>query len=42
MAGILAFTDKIIDEEEANKIRAIEMPQVGMIFEKEKQQAVEM
>ncbi|KAI4451494.1 hypothetical protein C823_006054 [Eubacterium plexicaudatum ASF492] len=42
LAGILAFTDKIIDMETANKIRrAIEMTQVAMIFEEEKQQAVE-
>ncbi len=42
LAGILAFTDKIIDRETANKIRrAIEMTQVAMIFEEEKQQAVE-
>lgn len=42
LAGILTFTDKVIDGETANKIRrAIEMTQVAMIFEKEKQQAVE-
>lgn len=42
LAGILTFTDKIIDRETANKIRrAIEMTQVAMIFEEEKQQAVE-
>ena len=42
LAGILAFTDKIIDKETANKIRrAIEMTQVAMIFEEEKQQAVQ-
>ena len=42
LAGILAFTDKIIDRETANKIRrAIEMTQVAMIFEEEKQQAIE-
>lgn len=41
LAGILAFTDKIIDRETANKIRrAIEMTQVAMIFEEEKQQAL--
>ena len=41
LAGILAFTDKIIDRETANRIRrAIEMTQVAMIFEEEKQQAV--
>lgn len=42
LAGILTFTDKIMDEEEANKIRrAIEMTKVEMIIEREKQQAVE-
>lgn len=42
LAGILAFTDKVIDRETANKIRrAIEMTQVAMIFEEEKQQAVQ-
>ncbi len=41
LAGILAFTDKVIDRETANRIRrAIEMTQVAMIFEEEKQQAV--
>lgn len=41
LAGILAFTDKVIDRETANKIRrAIEMTQVAMIFEEEKQQAL--
>jgi len=41
LAGILTFTDKIIDRETANKIRrAIEMTQVAMIFEEEKQQAL--
>ena len=42
LAGILTFTDKIIDRETANKIsRAIEMTLVAMIFEEEKQQALE-
>lgn len=42
LAGILAFTDKIIDKETAKKIRrAIQMTQVAMIFEEEKQQAVQ-
>ena len=42
LAGILTFTDKIVDRETANKIRrAIEMTQVAMIFEEEKQQAVQ-
>ena len=41
LAGILVFTDKIIDQEAANKIRrAIEMTQVAQIFEEEKQQAL--
>ena len=41
LAGILAFTDKMIDAETANKIRrAIEMTQVAQIFEEEKQQAL--
>ncbi len=41
LAGILTFTDKVIDRKTANKIRrAIEMTQVAMIFEEEKQQAV--
>ena len=41
LAGILAFTDKVIDGVTANKIRrAIEMTQVARIFEEEKQQAL--
>ena len=41
LAGILAFTDKLIDRETAGKIRrAIEMTQVAQIFEEEKQQAL--
>ena len=41
LAGILAFTDKVIDRETANIIRrAIEMTQVAQIFEEEKQQAL--
>jgi len=41
LAGIMAFTDKVIDRETANKIRrAIEMTQVEMIIEEEKEQAV--
>ena len=41
LSGILAFTDKIIDHETANKIRrAIEMTQVARIFEEEKRQAL--
>ena len=41
LAGILTFTDKIIDEEHAKTIRrAIQMTKVAMIFEKEKEEAV--
>lgn len=41
LAGILAFTDKVIDRETAGKIRrAIEMTQAAMIFEEEKQEAL--
>ena len=41
LAGLLVFTDKVIDRETANKIRkVIEMTQVAQIFEEEKQQAV--
>lgn len=41
LAGILAFTDKLIDRETANQIRrAIEMTQVAQIFEEEKRQAL--
>ena len=41
LAGLLAFTDKVIDRETAGKIRrAIEMTQVAMIFEEEKQEAL--
>ena len=41
LAGILAFTDKIIDNDTANKIRRmIQMTKVAMIFEEEKQQAI--
>lgn len=41
LAGILAFTDKVIDQETAGKIRrAIEMTQAAMIFEEEKQEAL--
>ena len=40
LAGILTFTDKIIDEEHAKTIRrAIQMTKVAMIFEKEKEEA---
>ncbi len=41
LAGILTFTDKIIDEESAGIIRrVIQMTKVAMIFEKEKEEAV--
>ena len=41
LAGILAFTDKLIDRETAGRIRReIEMTQVAQIFEEEKQQAL--
>ena len=41
LAGILTFTDKLIDRETASRIRrAIEMTQVAQIFEEEKQQAL--
>lgn len=41
LAGILTFTDKIIDGEHAKTIRrAIQMTKVAMIFEKEKEEAV--
>lgn len=41
LAGILAFTDKLIDHEAANQIRrVIDMTQVAQIFEEEKQQAL--
>ena len=41
LAGILTFTDKLIDLKTANKIRRmIEMTKVGWLFEQEKQQAL--
>jgi len=41
LAGILAFTDKVIDRKTANSIKeAIEMTQVAQIFEEEKRQAI--
>lgn len=41
LAGILAFTDKLIDDETADKIRRmIEMTKVARIFEEEKLQAL--
>ena len=41
LAGILAFTDKLIDDKTANKIRRmIEMTKVARIFEEEKLQAL--
>ena len=42
MAGIVVFTDKVIDKETAGKIReVIKLTQVAQIFEEEKQQALE-
>jgi len=42
LAGILAFTDKVIDRKTANLIKeAIEMTQVAQIFEEEKQKALQ-
>lgn len=42
LAGILVFTDKVIDRETASRIRRmIEMTQVAQIFEEEKQQAIQ-
>ena len=41
LAGLLVFTDKLIDRETAGRIRrVIEMTQVAQIFEEEKQQAL--
>ncbi|HBA50874.1 MAG TPA: hypothetical protein DCZ91_24370 [Lachnospiraceae bacterium] len=41
LAGILTFTDKLIDTKTADQIRRIiDMTKVGWIFEQEKQQAV--
>ena len=41
LAGLLTFTDKLIDDETANQIRrVIEMTKVARIFEEEKQQAL--
>nr|WP_300818355.1 hypothetical protein [uncultured Acetatifactor sp.] len=41
LAGILAFSDKLIDMETANKIRRmIEMTKIGWIIEQEKQEAI--
>jgi 23S rRNA pseudoU1915 N3-methylase RlmH len=41
LAGILVFTDKLIDRETAGRIRrVIEMTQVAQIFEEVKQQAL--
>lgn len=41
LAGILAFTDKLIDMNMADKIRrVIEMTKVGLIIEEEKRQAL--
>ena len=41
LSGLLVFADKIMDRETAKRIRrAIEMTQVAMIFEEEKQEAL--
>lgn len=41
LAGILTFTDKLIDTKTADQMRRmIEMTKVGWIFEQEKQQAL--
>ena len=41
LAGIMTFTDKVIDEETADQIRkVIKMTKIGMLFEKEKEEAV--
>jgi predicted HTH domain antitoxin len=40
LAGIITFTDKVIDEDTANDIRrAIGMTKIGMIIEREKEEA---
>ncbi len=42
LSGLLVFADKIMDRETAKRIRrAIEMTQVAMIFEEEKQDALQ-
>lgn len=41
LAGLLVFTDKVIDDETASKIKgAIKMTKVGRLFEEEKLQAI--
>ncbi len=41
LAGIITFTDKVIDEDTANDVRrAIGMTKIGMIIEREKEGAV--
>lgn len=41
LAGIITFTDKVINEEAADQIRkVIRMTKIGMLFEKEKEEAV--
>lgn len=41
LAGIMTFTDKVIDEETADQIRkVIKMTKIGLLFEKEKEEAV--
>lgn len=41
LAGIMTFTDKVIDEDTANEIRrVIGMTKIGMMIEREKEEAV--
>ncbi len=42
LAGIMTFTDKVIDEDTANEIRRrIGMTKIGMMIEREKEEAIE-
>ena len=41
LAGIMTFTDKVIDEDTANEIRrVIGMTKIGMMIKREKEEAV--
>ena len=41
LAGIMTFTDKVIDEDTANEIRrVIGMTKIGMMIEREKEEAI--
>ena len=41
LAGIMTFTDKVIDEDTVNEIRrVIGMTKIGMMIEREKEEAV--